>query len=72
MTRETNIATQENAARHINAGEIDVGVDTLFAVDAVDHDPAPGQGAGREGFRGLPRRAARPPACRRPRGAPRG
>ncbi|MGI9063380.1 MAG: hypothetical protein ACR2FQ_06185 [Pseudonocardiaceae bacterium] len=52
MTRETNIATQENAARHINAGEIDVGVDTLFAVDAVDHDPAPGQGAGREGFRG--------------------
>lgn len=51
MTREANIATQEKAAHHINAGEIDQAVDTMFAADAVDHDPAPGQGPGREGFR---------------------
>jgi hypothetical protein len=25
----------------------------LFAEDAIDHDPAPGQAAGREGFRTL-------------------
>lgn len=51
MPKEQNIATQEKAAAHINAGEIDAAMDTLFAVDAVDHDPAPGQGPGREGFR---------------------
>ncbi|MDN5748931.1 MAG: ester cyclase [Pseudonocardia sp.] len=51
MTRETNMATQERAAAHLNAGEVDAFVDTLFAVDALDHDPAPGQGPGREGFR---------------------
>lgn len=53
MSKEQNIATQEKAAAHINAGEIDAAMDVLFAVDAVDHDPAPGQGPGREGFRGF-------------------
>ena len=51
MSKEQNIATQERAAAQINAGEIDAAMDTMFAVDAVDHDPAPGQGPGREGFR---------------------
>lgn len=51
MTREINIATQEKAAELINAGEVDVGVDVMFAENAVDHDPAPNQGSGREGFR---------------------
>ncbi len=51
MTREANIATQEKAAQHLNAGDIDAFVDTLFAQDCVDHDPAPGQGPGRDGFR---------------------
>lgn len=51
MSREKNIAAQEQAAEHLNAGDIDAFVETLFAVDAVDHDPAPGQGPGREGFR---------------------
>ncbi len=51
MTREANIATQERAAAHLNAGEIDAAVDALFAPEAIDHDPAPGQPAGREGFR---------------------
>ena len=50
-TRELNIATQEKAAELINSGDVDAGVDTMFAPDAVDHDPAPGQKAGREGFR---------------------
>lgn len=50
MSRETNIAAQEHLAGHINAGNVDVAVET-FAPDAVDHDPAPDQGPGREGFR---------------------
>lgn len=51
MTREANIATQEKAAEHLNCGDVDAGVDALFAHDCLDHDPAPGQGPGREGFR---------------------
>jgi len=50
-TKEANIATQQKAGELRNAGEVDAAVETLFAVDAVDHDPAPGQGPGREGFR---------------------
>ncbi|MGQ4819789.1 nuclear transport factor 2 family protein, partial [Enterococcus faecium] len=48
---EQNTSTQEQAAALLNSGDIDGFVDTLFAVDAVDHDPAPGQGAAREGYR---------------------
>lgn len=51
MSVEENTSTQERAAGLLNGGDIDGFVDTLFAVDATDHDPAPGQGAGREGFR---------------------
>lgn len=51
MTREANVAAQEKAAQHLNAGRIDAAVDTLFAENCVDHDPAAGQGPGREGFR---------------------
>ena len=51
MAREDNIATQEKAAELINAGDVDAAVDVMFAEHAVDHDPEPGQGAGREGFR---------------------
>ncbi|UOZ03316.1 ester cyclase [Amycolatopsis sp. WQ 127309] len=53
MSREQNIATQEKAAELINSGDIDGGMETMFAEDALDHDPAPGQAAGREGFRGF-------------------
>ncbi len=52
MSREANIAAQEHLAESINAGDIDGAVET-FAEDAVDHDPAPGQGPGREGFKGF-------------------
>ena len=50
MSREANIAAQEHLAENINAGNIDSAVES-FAEDALDHDPAPGQGPGREGFR---------------------
>lgn len=52
MSREDNVAAQERLAENINAGEVETAVES-FAEDAVDHDPAPGQGAGREGFKGF-------------------
>jgi len=51
MSIEENTATQERAAALLNSGDVDGFVDALFAPDAVDHDPAPGQGPGREGYR---------------------
>ncbi|WP_324277865.1 ester cyclase [Blastococcus brunescens] len=51
MNPQQNVSTQEKAAALLNSGDVDAFVDTLFAVDAVDHDPAPGQGPGREGYR---------------------
>jgi len=50
VSRDANIAAQEHLAENINAGNVDVAVQS-FAEDALDHDPAPGQGAGREGFK---------------------
>jgi predicted ester cyclase len=50
-TGRISVATQENAVLLFNSGDVDAFVDTLFAVDAIDHDPAPGQGPGREGYR---------------------
>ena len=50
MSKEDNIAAQEHLAENVNAGNIDAAVQS-FAPDAVDHDPAPGQPAGREGFK---------------------
>ncbi len=50
MSKEDNVAAQEHLAGCINSGDVDAGVET-FAEDAVDHDPAPDQGPGREGFR---------------------
>ena len=50
MSREENIAAQEHLAGNINEGNVDAAVES-FAEDAVDHDPMPGQGPGREGFK---------------------
>ncbi len=50
MSKEDNIAAQEHLAENVNAGNIDAAVES-FALSAVDHDPAPGQPAGREGFK---------------------
>lgn len=50
MSREDNIAAQEHLAENINNGSVDTAVES-FAEDCHDHDPAPDQGSGREGFR---------------------
>jgi predicted ester cyclase len=50
MSRDANIAAQEHLAELINAGEID-RLDEVFADAANDHDPAPGQGPGADGFK---------------------
>ncbi len=50
MSKDTNQAVLERAVELVNAGSVAEGVTTLFAEDAVDHDPAPGQGPGRAGF----------------------
>jgi steroid delta-isomerase-like uncharacterized protein len=50
VPREENIAAQQRAVEKLNNGDIESAV-RLFAADVVDHDPAPGQSAGREGFR---------------------
>lgn len=52
MSKDANIAAQEHLAENINAGNIDAAMES-FHEDAVDHDPAPGQAAGRDGFRGF-------------------
>ena len=50
MPKQDNIAAQEALAENVNGGDIDAAVQS-FAENAVDHDPAPGQAPGREGFR---------------------
>lgn len=48
--KKTNIAAQEAFGQTVNAGNLDA-FDDLVAPDSVDHDPAPGQVAGPEGFK---------------------
>lgn len=50
MSREQNITAQEHLGELINAGAFD-RLGEVFAENAVDHDPAPGQGQGAAGFR---------------------
>ena len=50
MAKEENIATQEKLGEGINSGNPDI-VFEVFADDVVDHDPAPDQGPGAEGFK---------------------
>ena len=50
MSKEQNEATQKNLAEAINGGDLDA-MDDLFAGDVVDHDPAPEQGPGPDGFK---------------------
>ena len=50
MAKEQNIAAQELLGELINSGQID-RLDEVFADDALDHDPAPEQGPGAEGFK---------------------
>ena len=48
--KKTNIASQEAFGEAVNTGDLGA-FDQLVAPDAVDHDPAPGQGVGPEGFK---------------------
>jgi steroid delta-isomerase-like uncharacterized protein len=50
MSREENIAAQERFAQGVVSGNLDV-IDEVMAPDVVDHDPAPDQGSGPEGFK---------------------
>lgn len=50
MSRESNIAAQKRFGDAVNSGNFDAFNDVV-APNAVDHDPAPGQGSGPEGFR---------------------
>jgi len=51
LSREENLATHERfAAEVVNGGHIDV-IDEVTSSDFVDHDPAPDQGPGPEGFK---------------------
>ncbi len=50
MTSETNIAALQRMADMVNRGNLDT-LDEVVDQDAVDHDPAPGQQPGPEGFK---------------------
>jgi steroid delta-isomerase-like uncharacterized protein len=50
--KKTNIATQEAFGAAINTGQFDA-FDDLVAANCVDHDPAPGQVAGPDGYKAL-------------------
>lgn len=50
MTRESNIAAQEQFGKAVNTGNFQI-FDEVVAPEAIDHDPAPGQGPGPAGFK---------------------
>jgi steroid delta-isomerase-like uncharacterized protein len=50
MSAKDNMATQERLANAVNNGQLDE-LDKVFAPSVVDHDPAPDQGPGPEGFK---------------------
>lgn len=49
---DSNIAAQEAFGQAVNAGDL-AKLDGLVHADCVDHDPAPGQGPGPQGFRDM-------------------
>lgn len=52
MSKEANIATAKKMGEAINSGKLEQ-FHEIFAPDVVDHDPAPDQGKGPEGFIGF-------------------
>ncbi len=50
MSSETNVAALERMAELVNTGDLD-HFDEVVDQDAVDHDPAPDQKPGPEGFK---------------------
>ncbi len=49
MSQQENIAAQQKFGEAVNSGNLSALRD-IVAPDAVDHDPAPNQGMGPEGF----------------------
>lgn len=49
ISSESNVATQQAFGDTVNSGALEF--DELVAPDSVDHDPAPGQVPGPEGYR---------------------
>jgi steroid delta-isomerase-like uncharacterized protein len=49
MSQETNIATTKKMGDAVNKGDLNV-FNEVFAPNVKDHDPAPNQGQGPEGF----------------------
>lgn len=52
MTRDANIRAQNRFGAAVNSGNLEV-LNELVAADCVDHDPAPGQAPGPQGFKDL-------------------
>lgn len=52
MPKDTNLAAQERFAEGVNSGNFDV-FDEVVSPDVVDHDPAPEQGPGPQGFKDM-------------------
>jgi steroid delta-isomerase-like uncharacterized protein len=50
MSAKDNMATLERLATAVNNGQLD-DLDQVFARNVVDHDPAPDQGPGPDGFK---------------------
>jgi steroid delta-isomerase-like uncharacterized protein len=50
MAKEDNIAAQEKLGEGLNDGNLDI-IDEVFAEEVKDHDPAPDQRPGPEGFK---------------------
>jgi predicted ester cyclase len=50
MSQETNIAAQAAFGAAVGRGELDA-LDEVVAPHSVDHDPAPGQAPGPEGYK---------------------
>lgn len=50
MSREKNMATQERLGAAVVSGNL-ADLNDVFAPNVVDHDPAPDQGPGPEGFK---------------------
>ncbi|MER5181147.1 ester cyclase [Streptomyces sp. NPDC002896] len=52
MSRETNIAAQTAFAEAVGKGDLGA-FEHFVALDSVDHDPAPGQVPGPEGYKAM-------------------
>ncbi|MFF4117016.1 ester cyclase [Streptomyces sp. NPDC001714] len=50
MAQQTNIAAQTAFGEAVVAGDLDA-LDEIVAADSIDHDPAPGQTSGPEGYK---------------------